>query len=134
MSRENLEMVERVLALARDRPEALWEVLDHDVVWDVETLDIPDSPERYWHGPAGVREFFRRWVGPFDEWGYEVGELIEAGDSVVAEIHQWGRGKGSGASVESRFWQVWTIRAGKVVYASHHSEKADALEAVNLSG
>jgi ketosteroid isomerase-like protein len=45
-------------------------------------------------------------------------------------FNQWGRGKGSGASVESRFWQAWTIRDGKVVQGTHHSEKAEALQAV----
>jgi ketosteroid isomerase-like protein len=122
-------LVERVLHEAQHRPAALWEVLDDDVVWETGTLDIPDAATTCWRGPAGVREFFRHWVGPFDEWGYEVGEVIDAGNAVVAHIHQSGRGKGSGARVESRFWQVWTIRDGKVVRATHHSEKAEALEA-----
>jgi len=131
MSQQNVELVLRVLDEAQHDPSALWEVLDDEVLWEVGALDIPDSGGT-WRGPAGVREFFRRWVGPFDEWGYEVGEVIDAGDSVVAHIHQRGQGKGSGAIVESRFWQVWTIRAGKVVRGTHHSEKADALEAVGL--
>jgi ketosteroid isomerase-like protein len=132
MSRENVEMIERVLDQAQHNPVALWEILDDEVRWDVGALDIPDAGATYWRGPEGVREFFRRWVGPFDEWGYEVAEVIDAGDSVVVHIHQWGRGKGSGATVKSHFWQVWTIRDGKVVRGTHHSEKAEALEAVGL--
>jgi ketosteroid isomerase-like protein len=132
MSQANVEMVERVLGEAQHHPAALWEVLDDEVLWEVSDLDIPDVGASEWRGPAGVREFFRRWVGPFDEWGYEVREVIDAGDSVVAHVHQWGRGKGSGARVESRFWQVWTIRDGKIVRGSHHSERADALEASGL--
>jgi ketosteroid isomerase-like protein len=132
MSQQNVGLVERVLREAQHRPSALWEVLDDDVVWEIGTLDIPDAETTQWRGPAGVREFFRNWIGPFDEWGYEVGEVIDAGDSVVAHIHQWGRGKGSGARVESRFWQAWTIRDGKIVRATHHSKKAEALEAVDL--
>jgi ketosteroid isomerase-like protein len=130
MSQQNVELVDRVLREAQHRPSALWEVLDDDVVWEIGTLDIPDAETTQWRGPAGVREFFRSWTGPFDEWGYAVGEVIDAGDSVVAHIHQWGRGKGSGARVESRFWQAWTISDGKIVRATHHSEKAEALEAV----
>jgi ketosteroid isomerase-like protein len=95
MSQQDVDLVERVLNEAQNRPAALW-------------------------------------TGPFDEWGYEVGEVIDAGDSVVAQIHQWGRGKGSGAGVESRFWQAWTISDGKIVRATHHSEKAEALEAAGL--
>jgi ketosteroid isomerase-like protein len=133
MSQENVEMIERMLDKAQHDPTALFEILDDDVRWELGSLNIPDVGATYC-GPAGVGEFFRRWVGPFDEWGYEVGDVIEAGDSVVVQIQQWGRGKGSGATVESRFWQVWTIRDGKVVRATHHFEKADALEAVGRPG
>jgi hypothetical protein len=42
-------------------------------------------------------------------------EAIEVGDSMVAHVHQWGRGKGSGATVEQSHSQVWTVRDGKVV-------------------
>ena len=126
MSRGNVEMIERMLGQALNNPAALYELLDDDVHWEVGAL-VPDA-EAY-HGPEGVKEFFRRWVGTFDEWAYEVGEVIDAGDSVVAHIHQWGRGKGSGARVEHRFWQVWTIRDGKIIRGSNHSERAAALEA-----
>lgn len=130
MSYENVEMIERMLDRARHNPAALFEMLDDEVRWEVGALNIPDVGPADWRGPAGVREFFRRWVGPFDEWGYEVGEVIDAGDSVVVHLHQWGRGKGSGATVESHFWQVWTVDGGKVVRATHHSEKAEAIKAV----
>jgi ketosteroid isomerase-like protein len=132
MSRQNVEMVERVLAEAQHNPAALWDVLDDEVLWEFGALDLPDQGATHWRGPEGVREFFRRWVGPFAEWGYEVGEVIDAGDSVVVHIRQWGRGKGSGARVESRFWQALTIRDGKVIRATHHPERADALEAVGF--
>jgi ketosteroid isomerase-like protein len=132
MSQQNVEIVEQVLERARHDPDALFEALDDEVRWEVGGLDIPDVESAHWRGPAGVREFFRRWIGPFDAWDYEVVEVIDAGDSVVAQIHQWGRGKGSGVTVESRFWQVWTIRDRKIVRGTHHTEKADALEAAGL--
>jgi ketosteroid isomerase-like protein len=129
MSTENVELVRRVLEESRSDPTALWEILDDEVVWEVGTLEIPDISATNWRGPAGVREFFRRWVEPFAEWDYEVGELLDAGDSVIAHIHQWGRGRGSGVMVESRFWQVWTLREGRIVRATHHGERAGALAA-----
>ena len=85
MSRENVELVERMLREAQHNPDALYEVLDDDVHWDVEALNLPDTPPTYC-GPEGVREFFRRWVGTFDEWGFQPVEMIDAGDSVVAHI------------------------------------------------
>ncbi len=130
MSQENVELVRRTLDQAREKPEVLWDILDDDVQWEASALGIPGLTTH--HGPDGVREFFRRWVGAFEEWGYEIEEVIEAGDKVLVRIHQWGRGKGSGVAVENRFWQVWTLRNGKLIHATHHFEKAPALEAAGL--
>lgn len=128
MSRENVEIVERMLDAGHDDPAALLDILDGDVVWEVGHFDIPGMGATL-HGPDGVREFFRLWVGPFDEWGYEATEVIDAGASVLVHINQWGRGKHSGAAVSSQFWEVLTLRDGKVVRGTHHGEKAEALEA-----
>ena len=131
MAQENVELVLRVLDQARHKPTALWDVLDDELQWEVGTLDLPDSGG-IWHGPTGVKEFFRRWVGPFDDWSYEFGNVIDAGDSVVVRVNQWGRGKGSGVTVESEFWQVWTIRDGKVVRWRAYATEAEALQATGL--
>ena len=48
-------------------------------------------------------------------------------------LHQWGRGKGTGAMVESRTWQVFDFLEGKVVHCRGYATKAEALEAVGLS-
>ena len=108
----------------------MWDIFDEGVEWELDpaALALPDFPPAS-HGPDGIREFFRRLVGAFEEWDYEAEELIGAQDAVVVRIHHWGRGKGSGAPVEARFWQVWIMRDGKAVRVTHHIEKADALEA-----
>ena len=130
MSEENVEIVGRMLDQARQDPEVVLGMLADDVEWDTKDLQLPGPSTRF--GPDVVREFFRDWVGAFEAWDYEAEELIDAGDATVVCLHQWGRGKGSGATVENRFWQVWTIRAGKIVRATHHREKAQALEAAGL--
>jgi ketosteroid isomerase-like protein len=131
MSEENVEVVRQMLDPAHEDPEALFRTLADDLAWDTGDLTLPGPSMR--HGPDGVREFFRDWVGAFEAWGYEAEEIIDAGDAAVVKIHQWGRGKGSGATVENRFWQVWTVREGKVIRATHHAEKAQALEAAGVS-
>jgi ketosteroid isomerase-like protein len=134
MSEENVELIRRMLDQGEESTELSWgilqEILDEEVRWDVSALGIAGLTT--FHGPDGVREFYVRWLGPFEEWGYVTEELVDAGDSVVVRIHQWGRGKGSGVSVDNRFWQVWTFRDGKVIHSSHHWEKDEALEAVGL--
>ena len=131
MSRENVELVERVLKQARDDPTAFLEIVDDEARWEVSALDLPEGGGPY-RGKAGVSEFFRRWVGGFTGWDYEVDQLIDAGDSVVIHLRQWGRGKGSGVPVTDDFWQVWTIREGKLIRRTRFPDKAAALEAVGL--
>jgi ketosteroid isomerase-like protein len=128
MSQENVETIQRMYGRAQHDPAALMAILDDEVEFDV---TYPEG--QTFRGPEGVAEYFRRWVGAFEDWGYEVGEVIDAGDSVVACIRQWGRGRSSGVAVDHRFWQVWTMRNGKAIRVTHHAEKAEALVAVGLS-
>ena len=132
MSR-NLEIVQRFIREARDTPEAVWDIFDEEVEWDL--TGIPAAPDvpRVSHGPDAVREFFRRWAGAFDDWDYAVEEVIEGPDTVAVRVHQWGRGKGSGARVDNRFWQIWIMRDGKAIRVTHQEGRANALEAAGLS-
>jgi hypothetical protein len=52
---------------------------------------------------------------------------------VLVRIHQWGRGKGSGATVDGRFWQAWVIRDGRAQRVTHHVEREGALAALSGS-
>jgi ketosteroid isomerase-like protein len=128
MSQENLEMIQR--ALASSNPGAVLAILDENVEWDY----VGAFPEAVtYHGPAEVGEFLRAWAGGFDEFGFEADETIDAGDCVVACLHQWGRGKETGARVESRTWQVFTFQAGKVTRCRGYATKGEALEAAGLA-
>jgi ketosteroid isomerase-like protein len=131
MSEENVEIVRRMYEESKTDPEALYEFLDDEIEWDTSALDMAGTAEG--RGPATVRTFFRTWTGAFEEWDFDADELMDAGDAVIARIHQWGRGKTSGVTVENTFWQVWTLRDGRAIRATHYREKADALEAAGLS-
>ena len=129
MSRENVEIVRRALAAAPADPEALFSILDEQIEWDY----VGAFPEVVtYHGPDGVRGFFREWSGAFDDFGFEAEEILAARDSVLVLLHQWGHGKETGARVESRTWQVFTFRGGKVVHCRGYHTKAEALEAAGL--
>ena len=131
MSEENVEIMRGMLDRAHEDPGALFEILAEDVEWETGGLGAPDLPTC--HGPDGVRDFFRRWTGAFEEWGWETEDLIDAGDSVITQTRQWGRGKGSGVEVDARFWQIWTFRNGKVVHSTYRQDRGEALEAAGLS-
>ena len=128
MSQENVDTLQR--ALAASDPSALLAILDESVEWDY----VGAFPEAVtYHGPAEVAEFLRGWAAGFDDFGFEGEQTIDADDSVAVCLHQWGRGKDTGAPVESRTWQVFTFRDGRVTRCRGYSTKTEALEAVGLT-
>ena len=58
---------------------------------------------------------------------------IDAGDQVVAVIHEREVGRASGARVEASHLAVWTLADGKVVRLQTFLDRQEALEAVGLS-
>ena len=127
MSQENVEALMRAVAGAQDRPDAFFALFDEDVVWDAG--DVPGG-KRY--GRDEVREFFREWVGAFDDWTFDVAECIGAGNSVFTHIRQSGRGKTSGVPVQLDLWLVWLFFEGKVVRYVAKPNRQAALEAAGL--
>jgi ketosteroid isomerase-like protein len=63
----------------------------------------------------------------------ELREAIDAGDRVVALVHEYRRGKGSGVAVEADIALVYGFREGKVVRIVPYMSQAEALEAAGLS-
>jgi ketosteroid isomerase-like protein len=132
MSRENVEILRRALPeSAPANVAALFEILDENVEWDYVGA-FPEGLTTY-HGPAEVQEFLAQWAGAFDDFGFEAEEMIDAGDAVLIRLHQWGRGKDTGAQVDSRTWQLFTFRDAKIAHCRGYATKAEALEAAGLS-
>jgi ketosteroid isomerase-like protein len=126
VSEDNVELVRGALAafLRGDVDKAL-EAAHPDVVAR-RTPPLPD-PQTY-HGIEGVLEMYADWTADFEEFEMATGEFIDAGDRVVVEIFQRGRGRASGALVEGRFWFVYTIADGKVIRQDVFRERRQALE------
>jgi len=132
MSQENVEVVRCVYELwNRGDLDAAVEMLDRHVVWNA-YAHLPDSRTR--HGAGEVQQ----WAGEFAEaWGeiqVQIERLEEVGDNIVlALVRMTGRGRGSGAAVESGVdGHVWTVRDGTVTAVRMYQGAQDALEAVGL--
>jgi len=132
MSAENVEIVR----LGYDEFLATGELVERvtapEFVWDMSTFH--GWPERQtYEGPEGTREFLTDWVGAWEDWRLEVRELIDAGDDVVAILHQSGRSKTTGLEVDMDFAQVWTIKDGKQTRMRMYADPDEALREVGLS-
>jgi ketosteroid isomerase-like protein len=82
------------------------------------------------HGHDGVTAAFRDWFDAFEEFTIETEDVVAHGDRVLVTMRQHARGKGSGLEVEERFYQLFTLRDGKIFRFEEYSEEADALKAL----
>jgi ketosteroid isomerase-like protein len=134
MSRENVEVVRRVLdAEARGDMAAIFACYDEDIVWDVSGAGGPAAGVvETFRGHEGVRAWLRIWYEAFKDVTYEVGELIDADEHVLAVITMRGQGRASGADVMTRLYGAWTLRDQKVVRVAWFQTREEALDAVGL--
>jgi ketosteroid isomerase-like protein len=133
MSHENVERLRQGLDAFNRRDTAAWLALCDPDLENIPPRDWPESdPVR---GPEAVWDFF---VEAQEVWGeesppFEYAEIIDAGnDKVVADIRREVQGKASGASVAWSYWQVGTLRNGKLLRMEWFADRAEALEAVGV--
>ena len=122
MSQETVEVVRRFLLLEVDDAFAY---ADPDIVWN----PAEESPTR---GHDAVRASLVRWKSEWDDYELFPEEFEHLGDRVVATVHLRGRGRGSGVEVDARFYEVYTLRHGKIVRMDQFTQRSEALEAVGL--
>jgi ketosteroid isomerase-like protein len=122
MSLENVEVVRRFLLLEVD--EALTHA-DPEIVWN-------PAEESATQGHDAVRASLVRWKREWDDYELLPEEFEHMGNRVVAAVRLRGRGRGSGIAVDARFYEVYTLRQGKIVRMDQFTQRAEALEAVGL--
>jgi ketosteroid isomerase-like protein len=131
MSQENTEIVRRLYEVwNRSGGVPALELIDPEI--EVEAVDDTDLGGAY-RGHAGFSKLLEATWGNFEDHRTEVEECLPRGDDVFVAVHYYGRGKGSGAEVDARGWQVWTLRDGKAVRWRIFSTRNEALEAAGLS-
>jgi ketosteroid isomerase-like protein len=134
LSEANVEIVRGLLeAFQRRDHERAFDFYEPDIVWQDYS---PASDLRgVYHGHDGIRTCWRRWLSAWRDIQFELQDLHDAGDDVVALIRRqrhWGRQ----SAIETEappYALVFTIRGGKVVRWRNFPEQADTLEAVGLA-
>ena len=130
MSQENIEIVRAIYeAWAQKGLKAGLRYLDPGVEWDVSRRRVDPGVYR---GHEGVRDYVRGIRDAYSGMASELEELLEAGDKVVAVITFRAKGRSSGATVQARVANVWTLREGKVVRIEYFGDREEALAAAGL--
>jgi hypothetical protein len=129
MSQENVEIVE---ALVRAFRAGEWDeaLRIYDEAAELDLTRLPGGG--VYRGQDGVRDFFTRWVGSWQQFEAEPLEFIDRGDVVIAVMRIRAVGLGSGAPVTMRSADVYTVANGRVVRHVGYPDASEALEAAGL--
>jgi ketosteroid isomerase-like protein len=127
MSQENVEIVRRFYEhILRGDQAAALACLAPDVDYGVAQEIRPA------HGLEAVRAMWERWLNDWEEIETVAEEFIDAGDHVIVTVHESGRGRGSGIEIDGRYFNVLTVRNGKIVRKLEFTQRSGALEAAGL--
>jgi ketosteroid isomerase-like protein len=140
MSGENVQFVESLYAagaagtdkptLLASLPELIAQICDPEIEW----IEDPHRADyRVYRGHAGVRESWEHWLDAFDEYSFEVEQIVDRGDDVLVVGREDAKGAASGAPMTSNMYAVLTIRDGKLLryrefYDEHAARKAAGLQ------
>jgi ketosteroid isomerase-like protein len=131
MSAENVATVKRGYDHVIATGELLMEIAHPDFVWDMSTFRGWPEQKTY-EGIEGARQFLSDWTSAWEDWQLELKDLIDAGDEVVAIVHQRGRSRTTGLPVDMDFAQLWTFRDGKQIRMRMYADPDEALRAAGL--
>jgi ketosteroid isomerase-like protein len=131
VSAENVEVIRRGYEAFQTRgEEAIFEFLDPEV--EVRPIDEPPVGLRSYRGHEGFRRYLADTREVWGRFGWEAGELIDAGESVVARTRFYAEGRASGLPVEATVYIVWVVRDGKAVSARGYLDRDEALAAARV--
>ena len=137
MSQENVEIVRTLLeGSARRDHERAFDFYDPNIEWDASGgVELSTDLAGVYHGHDGVRAYWRGWLSAWRDLDFDVQDVLDGGDEVVALIRnqrQWGRHSGIQTEMPP-YGLVFTIRNGKVVRWRSFADQGSALKAVGLT-
>ena len=129
MSRENVELVRRFFDHWNSTGEPPWADVDPDAVFVIDPGSFVGGTYR---GHEGIRTLLELTAEVFEEFRYQVDDLIDAGDSVVVLGRIHARGVQSGATGTQYGALLFEIRDGHIVGYRSYLSREEALEAAGL--
>jgi ketosteroid isomerase-like protein len=127
----SVEMVRRVYDGVNARMEVSRELFDPGYQFDNTEL-WPDIDGVL--GFDAAQETMREYWQTFEGYRVEIEEVLHADQGmVVVLVRDGGRMRGTDAEVWNHFFHVWTLRDGRIVRLSVHTDRALTLQAAGLS-
>ena len=84
------------------------------------------------YGNDAVLANYERWNEAWESAETTLEEVIGQGDRVFLALRFQGRGRASGIEIDTRLYEVYTLRDGKVLRIDEYATRDEALEAAGL--
>ncbi len=126
VSKQNVDRTMEFLAAYNRRDfDAAVEFFHPEIDWVLPVMQRSDSCR----GIEAVKRFWKGLDETFEELRLDPQESVDAGDRVAVRLRFYGRGKGSGAEMDTEMYhQVTTFRDGTMVRIEYFTSWAEALE------
>ena len=72
------------------------------------------------------------YLSGWNDYSAELTELVDAGDQVIAVLHETAEMRDTGVALDRDLIQLWTVRNGRGAFLRVFRTKAEALEAAGL--
>ena len=126
MSQENVEIVRAaVCGFVLHEHDEWRRYVDPAIVWN-------PTEQGATRGIEALVETMTAWESTWDEYSVTPEGFEDMGDRVVATLDFHGRGRGSGVEIKARFYEVYTVRDGKIVRMDEFLDRSEALEAAGV--
>ncbi len=132
MSEANVDVIRGVYeAFARGDIERVLGSMSPDIRW-MEAENFPYADGNPYVGPQAVLEgVFARCGGEWDGFCVKIGELLDAGETVVALGRYGGVCRATGRVQHTQIAHVWRLKDGKIIAFQQH---ADTLHVARVMG
>jgi ketosteroid isomerase-like protein len=128
MSRENVDLVQQAFAAYfRGDELALRELADADITVTTRPTQ-PDVADH--HGFDGLTAVLGEWAEAWDEYTFEILDVRDAGDVVIATARQGGKGKRSGLPIHDEVTFAFSLRSGRIARLQMFGSEQEALAAL----
>ncbi|MEP6785469.1 MAG: nuclear transport factor 2 family protein [Sphingomonadales bacterium] len=132
MSAENVALINGIYDAfsVGDVPNILG-AMSPEMVWN-EADDFPYADGNPYVGPEAIANgVFMRCATEWDGFGVEIGEILDAGDTVIALGHYVGTYKATGKTQRTQLVHIWRVENGRAVAFQQY---ANTLHVAHVTG
>jgi ketosteroid isomerase-like protein len=129
----NVEIVRAMYERREGGDMYVGEFVDPELVFIRVGDEAPDFTGE-WHGIEGLKKATADYLNVWEDYRFEVEQMIDLGDRVLVLETQTARGRRSGAVISQDVGALLTLRDGRIVRWEYYWERADALEAAGIKG